>query len=300
MVLSFLNRIIKKSKWFYSYFPHCREYDRICGDCDFICIGSSPAKYAIDFSKEVVKGANLAVVPETISYDYRILRNYHTCLRKDGYVLFVLCPFTFLKHKYTKEDNNNFYLNIRYYPILPKSEIESVNERLYQMWNNPVSMGLKVWAGIGRFSLRRNRGIERVLDATEFDRDSEQRIRLWKNEFNLSDLAPSHINKDIIAAIQTNIETFKQIKDFNEKNNHKSIIIIPPFSDNLTKLIPEKFVEYALLKPIGEIGIPFISYYGQSDWMKNEFYLNSFLLNKKGRYALTHDIVKRLNVINHK
>ena len=293
-MLELLNDIIKNSGWYKSYFPHLREYWSVRANSDFICIGSSPARCSIDFSEEDVIGSNLAVSPETISYDFKVLKEYHKYLKEGGYVLFVLCPFTFLKDKYRKEDGNKYYLNIRYYPILPKSEIEGCEDKLYEQWINPVTMGIKVWLRIIRFIIKNKEEKENILEAEEFENNAKQRIQLWKEEFKLSELIPSSINQDVVTSIESNIDIFNQIVNFVRERKYKSVVIIPPFSEELTQLIPQDFVEYTLFKPIREIGIPFISYYKEKEWMKQEYYLNSFLMNKKGRKALTHDIVKRI------
>ena len=108
------------------------EFERLQQGADILCFGSTPAKYDIDFSNNSeVRGYNLAIVPETIHYDFQVLKNYHSYLKEGGTVLFVLCPFTFLKDKYRPSDNSYVYKDIRYYPILHRAMIDHFDIKIY-------------------------------------------------------------------------------------------------------------------------------------------------------------------------
>ena len=115
-----------QSDWYLARFPHLSSYRNLTQGLDYIVLGSTPARYSIDFTGiEGVKGANLAVQPETIDYDFRVLKNYHSYLKEGGTVLFVLCPFTFCKDKYREVDGIDLSQNIRYYPILHRAMIDN-------------------------------------------------------------------------------------------------------------------------------------------------------------------------------
>ena len=75
-----------------------------------------------------------------------VLKNYHSFLKDSGTVLFVLCPFTFLKDKYRPSDGNDVYKDIRYYPILHRAMIDNFDIKLYKKWvANPMSIGIQAW-----------------------------------------------------------------------------------------------------------------------------------------------------------
>ena len=57
---------------------------RIPQHLDLINLGSNPAKYGLDYADTGVKAFNLAVGPQTLEYDFRMLKNYHSFLDEKG------------------------------------------------------------------------------------------------------------------------------------------------------------------------------------------------------------------------
>ena len=57
---------------------------------DLINLGSNPAKYGLDYADTGVKAFNLAVGPQTLEYDFRMLKNYHSFLDEKGAKLFIV------------------------------------------------------------------------------------------------------------------------------------------------------------------------------------------------------------------
>ena len=294
--MKLVNNIIKRSIWYRSNFPHIKDYQKLRRGLDYLCFGSSPARYAIDFNSENINGCNLAVLAETIAYDEKILKQYHSYLKENGCVIFVLCPFTFLKDKYRKEDGNSLYLNVRYYPILPYSMIDGLDERMFEKWNNPISFGPKVWMKIAwRQFFRTSYSQENTIPCNEFQIHAKKRIDAWMKEFKLDDLNTDNMPDEIRRAIDNNISAFLRIKKFTEINRYKCIVIVPPFTKELTSMIPSSFINYSLFNPIIEIGLPYISYWNKEEWMKDEFFKDSFLMSTIGRYQLTNDVLSKIN-----
>ena len=294
------NNKIRKSNWYYNQFPHLREFERLERNADIICIGSTPAKNAIDFDTvSNVKGYNLAICPETIFYDFQVLKNYHSYLRDGGTVLFVLCPFTFLKDFYRNEFGSQSYLNIRYYPVLHRAMIDNFDYKLYHKWvEEPLLIGKDAWK-----RLIKDRTQSRAM-CHETNPDTEEqskqlcreRVKNWMREFQMTDLIPEHIPQRTEAAIQGNIKIFKQMKAFVEERGYHPVIVIPPFPSEMTELLPENLVEHTLFEPVKQTGIPYISYYGKEEWLSRDLYYHGFLLNATGRKKLTINIITRLQL----
>lgn len=292
------NNKIRKSNWYYNQFPHLREYERLERNADIICIGSTPAKNAIDFKTvSNVRGYNLAICPETIFYDFQVLKNYHSYLREGGTVVFVLCPFTFLKDHYRNEFGSESYLNIRYYPVLHRAMIDTFDNKLYHKWvEEPLLIGKDAWK-----RLIKDSPVSKAL-CHETNPDTEEqskqrckeRVKNWMREFRMNDLNPEHISQETEAAIQGNIKIFKQMKAFAEERGYHPVIIIPPFPSEMTALLPENLVQHTLFEPVKQTGIPYISYYGNNEWLSRDLYYHGFLLNATGRKKLTNDIMSRL------
>lgn len=294
-----INKKIKASNWYHCLFPHLAEYERLSQGADIICIGSTPAKNAIDFNGiDEIKGYNLAVCPETIFYDFQVLKNYHSFLKPGGMVLFVLCPFTFLKDYYRNEYGSTSYLNIRYYPILHRAMIDTFDYKLYHKWvEEPLLIGKDAWKRLIKDIPKSTALITTNPDPSEKScQICYGRVKSWMREFHLTDLCPEHIPNNTENAIQGNIRIFQDMKTFIEERGYKSLIVIPPFPEEMTSLLPVNLVEHTLMNPIRKIGIPFISYYGKKEWLSRDLYYHGFLLNDTGRRKLTKDILSNIRL----
>lgn len=292
------NDKIRNSNWYHNMFPHLDEYERIKQGADIICLGSTPAKFAIDFKAlKTIEGYNLAVLPETIHYDFQVLKNYHSFLHTGGTVLFVLCPFTFLKDKYRPEDKNDIYKDIRYYPILHRAMIDNFDINIYHKWvEKPFKIG---WQAI-KSLIYDSRKSRMLLDDKNHFSDSEiatnakDRFMAWMTEFDLGELSFNNLSEHLQKSIRENIQTYKDMKKFIEERGYKAMIVIPPFSADLTELIPQDFINDCLIKAINEIKIPYLNYWGKEEWMLRDLYLDSYRLNATGREMFTKEIIDRI------
>ena len=294
------NLKIKKSNWYHNIFPHLIEYERLEQGADVLVIGSTPAKNAIDFLPyNHIKGYNLAVLPETIFYDFQVLKNYHSYLKKGGTILFVLCPFTFLKDFYRNEYGSTSYLNIRYYPILHRALIDNFDYSLYHKYvEEPLLLGLSSWKRlikdtpqINPINHSNNPDTQEISTALCIER-----LKNWQREFHMPDLNPNHIPEETEYAIKKNLRIYAEMKSFVEERGYKATIIVPPFPEEMLSLIPIDLIKHTLLDPIKQTGIPYINYLGNEDYLSRELYYHGFLLNNVGRERLTKDIVSKLKI----
>ena len=296
-----LNRRIRSSHWYYNTFPHLEEYESIQRNSDILCIGSTPAKFSIDFKNiENIKGSNLATLPETIYYDFQVIKNYHSYLKKNGVLLFVLCPFTFLKDKYIREDNNSNYQNIRYYPVLHRALIDNFNYSLFDKWvAHPYKIGFKAWvrAILDTPKSKAMLVATNPLSEKEMEANAKERIKCWMDEFGLKNLEPnSREFQKLQQAIVDNIAIYRDMISFAKERQYKCVVMIPPFSKELTALLPKTFVEVSLINPLKELGTYTISYFGLQEWSRNELFRDSFTLNATGRNNLTKDVIEKLKI----
>lgn len=291
-----VNEKIRQSDWYHSVFPHLRSFETIKRGSDVICIGSTPARFSIDFSSiDDIIGSNLAVAPETVFYDFQVLKNYHSYLRKGGVVLFVLCPFTLLKDKYTPENGNKYYQNIRYYPVLHRAMIDNYDNKLFEKWvENPYKLGLRVCIRAFKHANKVACNTQRVLSKTEMQTNAEERVKRWMNEFNIDVLNWNNVPDAVKDAQNYNLEIFRQIILFLKERSYKGVIVIPPYSNSLTSLIPYDFIEMSLMRPVSSLGVPVFSYYDKKEWMGNELFKDSFTMNITGSKMLTKAIIEQL------
>lgn len=286
---------IKKSQWYHTIFPHLSSFENIKRNSDIICLGSTPARYSIDFANTNVIGSNLAVLPETVFYDFQVLKNYHSFLKKEGVVMLVLCPFTLLKDKYTVDNGNDNYLNIRYYPILHRAMIDNYKPELFDKWvEHPKKMGFKVIFKSFMPSFLINRREKQITNALELKKHADSRVERWMQEFGLKSLTWNDCSSQIKKSVTDNISIYKNMVEFVKERNYKIVFVVPPFSKELTDLLPQEFVESSLLSPLNELGVPVISYWNIPEWQRKEYFRDSFTMSPIGRKKLTIDIINYL------
>lgn len=290
---------IKNSNWYHGLFPHLYEYERLKKNSDILCIGSSPAKFSIDFKDEAnVQAYNLAILPETIYYDFQVVKNYHSFLKPGGLIVLVLCPFTFLKDKYTEENGSKTYLNIRYYPILHRAMIDNFDYSIYHKYvENPLLLGINAWKRLIKDTPKGTSYDVTTNSMTDqqMQESADKRVNGWKKEFGLVDLNPQNIPDNIKNAIDGNIRIYQDMVSFIRERGYKCVAVVPPFSKELTERLPKGFIDYTLKCPLGKIGIPYISYLGIEEWLGKELYKDCFLMNASGRKKLTHDLLLRIH-----
>ena len=289
------NNRIKESNWYYNHFPHLENFKNLQQNLDLINLGSGPAQYSLDYSDVNINATNLAVGPQTISYDFQVLKNYHSYLKKNGIILFVLCPFTFCKDFYRNENGSTIYMNIRYYPILHRALIDNYDCNLYKKWvEYPLLQNIKNW----RFLLKDCKRsctlniTKNNLSKEEMIESAEYRINGWMKEFSMKSLKPDELPEKVKNSIQFNCDVFKSMISFANERTYKCLVIIPPFSEELTDLMPPNFVETCLYAPLKKIGLAYISYLGVEKYFNSDYYYDAFLMNKKGRLTFTKDVIE--------
>lgn len=290
---------IKNSNWYHGLFPHLYEFEKLKKNSDILCIGSSPAKYSFDFKDETnVQAYNLAILPETIYYDFQVVKNYHSFLKPGGLIVLVLCPFTFLKDKYTAENGNTLYQNIRYYPILHRAMIDNYDYKIFHKYvENPLLLGIDAWKRLIRDTPKSTayNAATNTMSVQQMEASADKRVNGWKKEFGLIDLNPQNIPDNINNAIDGNIRIYHDMVSFIRERGYKCVAVVPPFSKELTERLPNDFINYTLFRPLKEINIPYISYLGLEKWMGKELYKDCFLMNAFGRKELTHDLLLRIH-----
>ena len=110
-----LNILYKRTNYYKINILQSNKFKEISNNLEIINLGSSYAKYAFDYSKVGVNGFNFGIQPQSLSYDFRILKQYKNKLKKNGVVIITIPDFVFAFLDYSIEE-----YNYRYYSFLNK------------------------------------------------------------------------------------------------------------------------------------------------------------------------------------
>lgn len=296
--MKLIDDLLKHSSWYKTKFGDAFRIKHAPYYLDVMSLGSNPSKFGIDFTECNLLGYSFAVGPQTLEFDFKILKEFYGHLSYMGprLVLFVLCPFGTCKSIY-REMDGEVCNNVRYYPILPKEDIPNYDESL----NNSqiihpslyVSKILKTFL-VGEVLQLLERDTKKRQTAVFMQNSAENYIRNWKKEFQLEDFDPAHISNYVKDALQFNKRVLDEVVVFCKDNVLHPILVIPPLTKELNVLIPDEFKECCTYSVVRRNDIPLLDYSMDERFCQHSNFLDALKMNKQGRILFTNQLVKDL------
>ena len=302
--------ILYKTNWYKSLFIDVdhqiypsnywyREHDE--RNFDLINLGSSGGKWAFNYSGMGIKGMNWAQQPQTLLADYNLLRNFHSILRQDGYVLITIMPFTSL-NKETEIMDTMKYLKINSHsPIQPEYLKKA---RLYEEF--PIIMLKPALKALVKYVFGLENKTKKLIEELDInpmnkemlEKDAIMWIDGWKKQFNITDLdAPlTAFNQE---GRKFRIMLMRKLIDFCLERKYKPIYIIPPVTQYLSVYFTESFKNtyiYSFLKDVNR-EVLLLDYSLNVELTDETLYFNSFFMNKRGASRFTERVLKDLGMI---
>ncbi|MCI7643435.1 MAG: hypothetical protein MST10_03640, partial [Lentisphaeria bacterium] len=93
-------------------------------------LGSSMGKFSFDYSQTEMHGANFASSPQSLFYDFKLLRRNLKFLKPRAWVLIPICPFSFIRTPYPAGEHY-----VKYYPVLAPEDIPDYSGELAEKIN---------------------------------------------------------------------------------------------------------------------------------------------------------------------
>lgn len=302
-----MSPVLKKSNWYKNLFIEdiypgniwYREHDD--RNFDLVALGSSGAKWAFDFNDCPIKAMNWAQQPQTLVEDYNLLRNFHSILRKGGYVIITIMPFTSL-NKQTGIRDALKYQNVHSHePIQPYLHTEA-----QRIARHPILMGKPAIKALIKFLIGKDEPLradgfamseDNPMNQEQLDKDALSFVEGWKNQFKISDFeAP--LTPENQQGRDFRINLMRTIVDFCIERNYKPVYVIPPVTKHLSKYYTPLFEERYIYSHIKEVGrkIPLLDYSKEEKFQSDDLFFNSFFMNKKGRKLFTDKVLLDLGL----
>lgn len=309
-LLWLFSKPIKASFWYKNLFvdfEHKRYPDNVwyreCDERNFdvVNLGSSSAKWAFAWDSAGVKGMNWANQPQTLIDDFRLLKNFHSILRKGGTVLITIMPFTGL-NKQTGVMDTLKYLPTLYWDIV--QDMPYINQaRKLQAY--PILMGKPaIKAGL-RHVLGRDKPQSdwrtlidyNPMSGEELEKDAAQWMNGWAKQFGISDFeAP--LTADNQAGREVRINVMRALVDFIVERGYRPIWVLPPVTKHLSKFFTPKFRETYINSFLREVArnVKFLDYTADAELHDDSLYFNSFFLNKRGAHLFTKRVLADIGI----
>ena len=295
---NFLNKFVKKTPWYESnYGDAVKMKNWNISNLDLATLGSSAVKYGLDYSNHEINAANWAMAPQDNYTSLAILKTYHSFIKENGIVLhLLLCPFQAMSNRGIPSRNNIEYWSKYHYflsPVLIKHFSEQTLKRIRRIIDNPL-------LGLPKTSIKAL--VKELLgkDKPKYANaktDAQSRITGWKKQFSIESFADP-ISEENLKAIEYNTEVLCEIAKFCKERSLRPVFGIMPATKTLKEHIPAEFMQRAFFDMAEKVkertGVQFLDFYRSQEFESEDLYLDSFLLNEKGRKLFTERVLTEL------
>ena len=310
LLLASGNTLLYKTQWYKQMFVGAdhetypdnfwyRNHDE--RNFDVVNLGSSGGKWAFEYTNMGIKGMNWAQQPQTLLEDFNLLRHYHSILRKNGYVLIIIMPFTGL-NKSTGLRDAMKYLKIETQgqAIQPYMYKEALRYAQY-----PILFGKPAIKALLKYLLGRESKPQihpstldyNPMNEEQLLQDAKRWMNGWKKQFSIDDFeAP--LTEQNQRGRDYRINLMRELIDFCCERSYQPVYVIPPVTEYLANEFTPEFRQiyiYDYLKQVDR-DIPLLDYSEDKDIMEPSFYFHSFFLNKKGRVVFSSCVLKDLKI----
>ena len=224
--LGLLSMPVKASRWYQSLFVdfnHKIYPDNVWyreneeRNFDVVNLGSSSAKWAFDWSAVGVKGMNWANQPQTLIDDFRLLKNFHSILKKNGVVIITLMPFTGL-NKATGLMDTFKYLETLYWDVIKDMPFAKKAQTLRSY---PILFGKPAVKAMIRYLLGREVVVsdwrldveKNPMTYEELESDAQGWISGWAKQFDIKNLADD-LTEENRKGRKIRVKVMQEIVDF--------------------------------------------------------------------------------------
>ena len=258
-------------------------------------LGSNHPKFGFDYSETGIKAVNCAVGPQTLEYDFAILRKITPYLTKDAFVIIPICLLKlFLYRQKSRSTHAKYYTFLTKDDIVGYSKMEQIKLLKFPLIFNPrllryVLCDVKKDT---RLELTENP----MKDAASLNKDADRWIECWNREFDIT-LPMPNLSEENKSDIQQNIRILREMLEYCKMHNFKPIITILPVTDYLSSRFTDEFIQEHILRYINaanSVKVPVLNYLNDKRFTASELYINSFFMNKKGRKMFTKEIINNI------
>lgn len=276
------NSIYMKTPFYLNQVKPVEKFHHIIPEnLEIINTGSNHAYFSIDWSLIGVKGFSLASGPQSVMWDYRILKKYrsHVDNHGGGKVLLVLSDLMFGFLEYTNSESDK-----RYYYFMQPNEIPR-----YTKWQDFVYHRMPVlanWRNIIHCFYHRGTLVSETEPTLEYaEQQSDLRIAGWKSQFDLKDLQHRESVKHLAENIKKAAGVVRKMVDESRAAGLTTILMIPPLSAVINKKLAPEFLDEVLYKPVRKYldDVPLLDYVHDERFQDYRLYQNGDFMNEAGR-----------------
>lgn len=292
-----LNALYKHTNSYQNIFADTGKFKNdalIPNNLQLVNLGSNHPKFGFDYEGLDVKAMNWAVGPQSLEYDFAILRKECHHLTNKAVVLIPICVLKFFLYRHP------FSEHLKYYGILPQKDIANYSSKTkfknidFPLWFHPIN--LKRFIKDVPCKNARLLWDKNPMNDAQLKADSNFWISGWNREFDIdiNHLVLSDRNKK---NIQFNVKLLHEMIQFCLDRNLQPVVCVLPVSSYLGEKFSDSFVEDQILAYINQANTQnchVFNYLKDKRFTDSSLYINSFFFNLRGRKMFTKVMVEEL------
>ena len=258
-------------------------------DLEVVNTGSVFGRFAYEYCKLQRKGFNFAMSPQSLAYDFRILKQFKDHMKK-GCVVFItlpVCIFAFVDYDYKKYAR----YNNKYYSFMDKNNMVNYNPVVKFLYRHiPVLFAKKEVLCIFKDEERNNPfDIKNgVLSENLAERQAEEQLTIWKKQFDIADFTNPVFPESVKDSMQTTTELLYEMITFCRDCNWKPVLVTPPTSKLLRQRFSKEFLNaffYEHISQANDTDIPYLNFLDHPSFQEQyDFFINGIsFLSRTGR-----------------
>ena len=297
------------TNWYNNHFVFTSQFvsnagyrKNIIRNYEVVNLGSNPARFAFFYEK--VLGQNWSTGTQGLDMDLEILKYFHSYIKKNGYVLIPIVPFSSISSYLKLEDAPLNYL-AKFVSILDPYQVRRfLKIRKISLWMRyPLLYNLRAFRYLifDEEKDRRLETTEQPMETIDLMMDAEYWMKTWKDEFNIKNLE-FPLSEELQECRKQSIGDLQSIIDFCKKRQLKPVLIIPPMSEFLSCKFSANMREiyvYSFVKQLNLEDAIFLDYWNDKRFSASSLYFNSFFLNLKGRKKFTQIVLTDIGIITN-
>ncbi|MCM1170961.1 MAG: hypothetical protein NC393_02430 [Clostridium sp.] len=289
IVIFFLifNQLYKGTTYYLNSISQIEKFNNVPNHIQLANTGSSHAKYALQYSSDL-NAFNFALQPQSLSYDFRIIKQYISKMQKGCKIALVIahCSFFFVDENDRADTKYYFFLDKQY--ILNYTALKKIIKLKFPLLDNPKNIRY-VFKDVSE-------AVEDIVATEKRCREEAQkRIEGWQKQFGMERFDLKSVTKDIVGSFETNVKVVNDMILFCKEHDLMPVIVIPPISEILKKMMPSDLLDICLYDNINKansINIPILDYSNDSRFVNYDLYMNSDFLNEKGQKKFYNVFIK--------
>lgn len=276
-----------------AFYPELMKYQNIefVKDLQFANFGTGLGYYAFCYEGLPIKAFNFSLPQQNLEFDYKLMRNYQDKILPGGIICLVLPYCIFLADHVLEIDE----VNERYYSILPRAEVESRCNTVFEAYEARQNDMGRQWEN--ESSVLELREIhERRMQECQV----EDVLNAWKNQLGIFSFEEGLQRLEWDREIAASKSWLEKILTLCKEKAWQLVIIVPPMSQFLLDRISLKFREvnfYSILHDVIKEEIPILDYSESEEFCNPDLYGTPCFLAKKGAKCFTQDVLNRLGIL---